>query len=174
MTEFITARNGRRIKPAIDRVIEKVEIVTESGCWIFMGALNEAGYGIVGLGGRGDGVDRAHRVTYRHFVGEIPDGLYVCHRCDLPACCNPHHLFAGTSKENHDDMRSKQRHSNPPRNPHDRGEVRYNAKLSEFDIREIRRLSDSGVTGYRLSKIYPVSLSQIYRILKGKEWRHVA
>ena len=175
MCEFnTTAKRVRRSTPAIERVLDKVEIVTESGCWIFMGALNDAGYGIVGLGGRGDGVDRAHRVTYRHFNGDIPEGLFVCHRCDVPSCCNPHHLFPGTPQANHDDMRAKKRHSNPPRNHHDRGEHRYNAKLTETDVIEIKRLAASGMTGYRISKIYPVCMSQIYRVLRGEEWRHVA
>jgi HNH endonuclease len=148
--------------------------VTESGCWIYMGSLNDAGYGIAGLGGRGDGVDRTHRITYRHFNGEIPDGLYVCHRCDVPCCCNPHHLFAGTSKDNHDDMRSKERHSNPPINLHDRGEYRYNAKLSEADVTEMRRMYEAGSSIYRIAKTYGLCQSVATRIVRRISWRHVA
>lgn len=158
---------------AIDRVMSRIEIIPESGCWIFMGALNEAGYGIVGLGGRGAGNDRAHRITYRHFVGETPKGMYVCHRCDVPSCCNPDHLFLGTSKDNNHDMRRKGRESNPPRNHHDKGEYRYNAKLTEAKVLEIRDRYSSGVSDYLLSKEYGVSRGVIYRVARKITWRHV-
>ena len=95
------------MKTAIERTLEKVVRIPFSGCWIFMGALNETGYGIVGTGGRGQPNDRSHRITYRHFCGPIPDGMFVCHACDVPSCCNPDHLFLGTPKDNSRDMVNK-------------------------------------------------------------------
>ena len=103
------------MKPAIVRTLERVVRIPFSGCWIFTGALNEAGYGMVGLGARGERNDRAHRITYRHFKGEIPKGMLVCHECDVPSCCNPDHLFLGTHKDNTRDMINKKRNSPPPR-----------------------------------------------------------
>jgi hypothetical protein len=158
---------------AIDRVMSRIEMIPESGCWIFMGALNEAGYGIVGLGGRGAGNDRAHRITYRHFVGETPKGLYVCHRCDVPSCCNPAHLFLGTSKDNNMDMREKGRAVNPPRNIHDRGEYRYNAKLTEDQVREIRRRRANGETYASIAKTMPVGENIVFRVANKISWKHV-
>lgn len=166
-------RTGRE-KPVIDRVLERVEMIPESGCWIFMGALHESGYGIVGLGGRGDGVDRTHRVAYRHFHGEIPAGLFVCHSCDVRACCNPNHLFLGTAKDNTTDMLSKSRGSKPPRNFHDKGENRYNAKLTEADVIAMRRRHEDGTSIYRIAKDYGLCQAVASRIVKRKSWRHVA
>lgn len=51
----------------------------------------------------------AHRVSYEITYGEIPDGLFVLHRCDNPVCCNPSHLFLGTQSENAKDMWAKNR-----------------------------------------------------------------
>ncbi len=51
----------------------------------------------------------AHRMSYRVFVGEIPDGMFICHKCDNRKCINPKHLFIGTPKANIHDMISKGR-----------------------------------------------------------------
>jgi hypothetical protein len=164
---------------AIDRVMKKIERITESGCWIFMGALNTAGYGIVGKdGGRGSGNDRAHRITFSYFKGEIPTNMFVCHHCDIPACCNPEHLFLGTPLDNHLDMEKKNRGKAPPRNYHDNGEYRYNSKLTESLVIEYRDRKSKGETTYSLwkecnNKNFKISMRVFYRAVRGDSWRHV-
>ena len=167
----------KRGSPAIDRVLAKVVVDEKTGCWNFQGAKNESGYGIVGLGGRSDGVDRAHRITYRHFVGDTPKGMFVCHTCDNPACCNPEHLFLGAAADNHKDMQKKGRGSPPPRNEHDIGSYRYNAKLDENLVSECRRRFKNGESGYSiwqwLNGFFSIAQGPVYRMLNGKSWRHV-
>jgi hypothetical protein len=160
------------MKPPFQRVLDKVVPIPIAGCWIFTGALNEAGYGIVGLGGRGAPNDRAHRITYRHFVGEIPKGMFVCHRCDTPACCNPHHLFVGTNRDNVKDMISKGRNSRPPRNPHVVGSVHPLSKLKEEFIPEMRSLYARGWTQQQLAEKYGVVHQTISKVLCGKRFKH--
>lgn len=94
------------------RLMRKIEIDHESGCWNWIGQKNRDGYGAlkVALGSRELSVMRgAHRVSFEAFKGEIADGLEVCHSCDNPSCINPDHLWAGTHQENMDDMRRKGR-----------------------------------------------------------------
>lgn len=163
---------------AIDRVLNRIERVTESGCWIFTGALNDAGYGVLGKGGRGQGNDRAHRITYAHFVGPIPKGIFVCHICDVRSCCNPSHMFIGTAADNNNDMINKGRGSIPPRNVHDRGEYRYNAKLTEELVKKYRDMHASGTSVYRIQKIAEssgvhISYAPLMRAITGQSWSHV-
>lgn len=46
----------------------------------------------------------AHRVSYMVNKGKIPEGLYICHKCNNKKCINHEHLYAGTAKENSRDL----------------------------------------------------------------------
>ena len=94
-------------KTAVSRFWARVD---QSGgryaCWAWTGQRTEKGYGILSFLGKNK---RAHRVAYELEFGEIPAGLFVCHICDNPACCNPWHLAAATAKQNTADMIHKGR-----------------------------------------------------------------
>lgn len=164
---------SRAPSPAIDRVMNRIVRVPEAGCWLFTGALNESGYGIVGKGSRGAGVDRAHRITYQHYVGPIPDSLFVCHHCDVPSCCNPEHLFIGTNDENMRDCRAKGRDAKPPKNPHVVGEVHPGHKLIAAQVLEMRALRAKGHTLRSLADRYGIGDPTVHRITTGKSWKHL-
>ena len=71
--------------------------IPEAGCWIWEKAVNNKGYGVIRLKKKNV---YAHRMSYETFIGPIPDGLIVCHRCDTPCCINYRHLFLGTHLDN--------------------------------------------------------------------------
>lgn len=95
---------GRRT--VLDRFEEWYEPVTETGCWIWLGVLTEQGYGKARLKGKQIG---AHRLSWMKYRGSIPDGMFICHKCDNPLCVNPDHLFLGAQADNSNDKVAKGR-----------------------------------------------------------------
>jgi hypothetical protein len=88
-----------------ERFFKKIEPVTEAGCWIWVGAAGRYG-NMTAFGRHMD----AHRASWILHNGDVPDGMRVCHKCDVPLCVNPSHLFVATAKENTHDMIRKGRH----------------------------------------------------------------
>jgi len=83
--------------PTIDFIESRIERIPFSGCWLWMGATVEDGYGQIQVGRQ---FKRAHRVVYELLVGPIPERAHLLHRCDVPGCVNPAHLYPGTPKRN--------------------------------------------------------------------------
>ena len=100
----------------------------------------------------------AHRVAYEERFGPIPAGMFVCHKCDNPACVNPDHLFLGTRLENIDDRDRK---------------LRFHSKLSKSDIEGIRKLSQQGVLQDAVAEKYSITQGAVSRIVNRKTWRYV-
>ena len=143
-------------KPSLLRRFHKGYCVTQSGCWEWVKTSRGNGYGCIAQDGR---LLSAHRISFELYHGSVPEGAFVCHRCDNPKCVNPGHLFAGTPADNTRDMHEKGR-CNAPSGPR-----HHAAKLSSEDVSAVRNASES------LSEIasrFGVDPSTVWKIKHGK------
>lgn len=145
------------------------KVVKTDTCWLFTArSRNGFGHGRFYVPGRGMVV--ASRYSWEIHNGPIPDGLFVLHHCDNPPCVRPDHLFVGTKKDNNTDMWAKGRGS------HDtggRGERNNTARLTDGDVRDIRRRHEGGEGVVALSRSYGVHRETIGRIFRGTTWTHI-
>ena len=124
------------------------------GCWLWQGYTVGKGYGRFMFEGQNM---VAHRYAYQQLVEAIPEGMQVCHRCDVPACVNPDHLFLGTNSDNQKDSLVKGRHNT--------GVVRPE------DVQEIKRLhKETGLKATGLARKFGVSKAVVKNILSGHTW----
>ena len=134
-----------------------------TGCLLWTGWRDKNGYGRVRWSGRRQ---PAHRAAWIRAHGTIPDGLLVCHRCDVPACVEVSHLFLGTPRENTHDAMRKGRLVVGERSPR--------ARITAADAAAIRRAYMPGlVSRQELASKYGLSRAAIGDIAKRRSWGSV-
>lgn len=136
-----------------------------SGCWLWTGAVNNTGYGIVSAG---SGNKLVARVVFEWAVRPLAEGECVCHRCDTPSCINPAHLWAGTHQENMADKVEKGRAIAVPMP----GEANPAAVLTEAAVRDIVRLGGS-MLQRDIAAMFGVTRQTVGDILTGRRWSSI-
>lgn len=144
----------RKTRPMAERFWRHV--VRGEACWLWVAAKFKNGYGAFGTGGTS--VDYAHRVSWVIAGNEIPEGMDVCHACDVRNCVNPGHLFIGTRSDNMLDCHRKRRHPG--------------TKLTDEDVHRIRNKRD-GETYADMAREIGVSRSAISAVKTGKTFGYV-
>jgi hypothetical protein len=148
---------GRRRTDIKTRFEEKFRRGQPDECWIWLAARKgpkPKQYGHF----RVPGETGAHRMAWRLYVGPIPEGMHVLHKCDVPLCVNPAHLFLGDPLANNRDAITKGRHSFA---------TQFQPQISEQMVSEIRQLYDPGKVGYlKLAKRFGISASHVRQLIK--------
>ena len=154
--------NQNSVLPMPIRFTSKT-IKSESGCILWVGCIDEIGYGRFPFNGE----NKAHRVAYSYFIGDIPKGMKVLHKCDVRNCVNPDHLFLGTQADNVADMVKKGRNISI----HLFGERNPMSKLTETHVIEIREMVKSGFKQIEACRKFGVSPMTVSRIIRGVTWK---
>lgn len=121
----------------------------DDGCWLWTGAVDRQGFGYI----QDDAgkTMKVHRLAYRLSQGDLPDGCVVERTCKQKLCCNPKHLYVTSVSE------ARQR----------------GRKLTEDDVREIKRLLQSGLSARDIGPRFGVTDTEVHNIKSGKHWKHV-
>lgn len=156
----------KRVKPGTpikDRLKVYSKTDAGSGCLEWIGAKRK-GYGRLRIAGKDYA---AHKLSWIESNGPIPNGMWVLHRCDNPACIQPSHLFLGTAKDNFDDMHCKGRYTPP------RGEKQPNAKLNADKVLSLRKLYAKGMQFRQMAKAFGINEATIKDCVRGETWSHI-
>jgi hypothetical protein len=123
-----------------------------SGCWLWRGATDRDGYGVIADSGR---TLAAHRVAFELLERPLPPGSLLMHSCDTPSCVNPAHLSIGTKRSNAADMTAKGRRA---------------CKLTREQALQIRARANAGEATSALAREFGVSTSTVRSIRSGVSW----
>lgn len=161
---------GRKTKcTKIDRSLDILEQLKATGnilyaaneCIEFHHNIDVYGYPNVQINYR---IYKVSRLILEQKVGII-DGKLACHSCDNPKCVNPDHLYAGTVKQNVDDMLK--------RNRFPVGSKSGQSKLTEAQVLEIRGKHSKGVSQKDLRKEYGIGNNAMSCLIRRKTWAHI-
>lgn len=153
---------SRRAVNRLEDVWKYASVRGEDECWPWVGVVLTNGYGQFYSGGK---TLLAHRAVYQLTHGDAPGNLLVCHRCDYRACVNPAHLFLGTPADNSHDMSAKGRAA--------AGERSGVNKVTDEDVREIRRLAAEGHRQRDIAARFDIVQGNVGMIVRRETWRHV-
>ena len=131
------------------------------GCWNWIGAYSNQGYGRISVHGK---QMQAHRAAWIIAHGQIPPGMCICHHCDNRKCVRADHLFLGTPADNTLDMVRKNRQSAPS------GARHHLSKISIKMAKIAKHMICNGATQTATAKALGVSQMTIWSIIAGRHW----
>lgn len=128
-------------------------------CWLWVGSFLKDGYGNFNENRK---TIPAHRFSYKEFVGPIPVGKLVRHKCDNPACVRPDHLILGTQKDNCADAVERGRNV--------RGGSHGMSKITEDQALAVKLALGAGKKQKEVSVLTGVPYATVNDIKRGRAW----
>ncbi len=164
-----------KARPIAERFWPKVDKRGPNDCWLWTGSFRYA-YGRISVGAHG--AISAHRASWEIHNGPIPPGMFVCHRCDVPACVNPSHLFVGTHIDNETDKDAKGRRSRGARHSASMaglmpcGVDNHKSKLTPAKVQTIRLLArHTAMSRAEIASMFGVTKENVVFVVARTTWR---
>jgi len=155
--KFMTSNRNLSIQERIEQ-----HIISKDGCWI-TDLSSPRGYPRIGYNHK---TRKVSRIMFELHKGEIPQGMFICHKCDNRGCVNPEHLFLGSHEDNMADMVRKNRQA--------KGSNQGSAKLTEEQVAEIKRLLAEGkLTQRQIGEMFGICQTHVSSIKLGTKWNHI-
>lgn len=150
----------------LESFMTKVYPEPNTGCWLWGGKTGHFGYG--NCQSNKLKLKDAHRMSYYFHFGDFNRKLFVLHKCDVPSCVNPDHLYLGTQADNMRDRKTRNRFIAK------NGEDHARAKLTEKQAINVHKLYNSGkYTQAEIAKKYNVSETTIRNLYIFRNWKHL-
>lgn len=147
-------------RPFLQRFWENVEKKELEDCWIWNGTSDGHGYGCIVYNSKNI---LAHRASWLLAHGDLPQGMSILHKCDVPLCVNPNHLFIGTQLDNMKDMAMKKRSTIGEKNPM--------SKITQEIANETRKRYLNGELMVDIANDYDISRVLVSYIINNKIWK---
>lgn len=144
---------------ALEVMWSRIDRNGPGGCWLWQASTNNMGYAEMWIE---DKLFAVHRYVYQLAHGTIRRDQWCLHKCDVPRCVNPAHIFLGNAKDNMRDMMAK-----------GRGVFIGNHALTPDQVREIRRLRDSGLDNAQIGEKFGIGHITISRIYNRRSYADV-
>jgi hypothetical protein len=151
-------------EPYLSRFLSRIDKTED--CWLWTRGKTTAGYGQFYI----PKPIYAHRASYEHFAGPIPEGMEVAHLCNVKACIRPEHLTLMTHAENMAHLKISGYARGSPGNTRTRGSKSYRALLTEEQVYDI--LCDTRSQSV-IAAEYGVAISTVKGIRQRRTWTHV-
>jgi hypothetical protein len=172
-----------KIIPLAERLSKLTSRNEETGCLFYTGHIDKYGYGQISVNGK---TKTTHKVAWELANGAVPEGLCVCHSCDIkfPAgskdnrkCCEVSHLYLATARENTERTKTVGRHivsSGAFKKGDCAGEKNRRSILTKAQVDEIRQRKANGLNYGELkcmAEEYGISYPTIQAIVSGRLWK---
>lgn len=162
---YMIYRRRRSAESIVPKFLNKVDQQGPDDCWEWKGKCDVDGYGLYSCWISGVHFQRANRVAWRIHAGFIIPALKILHGCNNPPCCNPSHLYPGTSASNAKDrVEARSLH----------GERNAASKVTEEQVREMREAWDNRREKQRhMAARLGIHKQTVNLIVNHKTWTHI-
>jgi hypothetical protein len=165
---------GCKPKPAIYRFNMSYKKDEHSGCWIWQGKSKSGSSKLYGRIKVNKKNVPAHRFSWEiHNNQEVPEKMFVLHKCDNPGCVNPDHLFVGTHQDNMNDKVLKNRQAKGSDFKNRKAAIGSKNGLSKLTEKQAMEIYLDERPQRIISKDYEVTQTVVHNIKSQKTWRHI-